>query len=119
MICTDMCDESGSYTPAITLDRVRIPSGVTAARLGLGAIGAGLPTDALLAFSLDHARARDAVHRPINLPRLQQDCAGLGLEILMVNSAASDRETYLRRPDYGRRLCDISRTILAARQPCL
>lgn len=68
----------------------------TNARVGLGSVGHSLPTAALLDFQLDHARARDAVHRELGtLP-----IAGA----IEVHSAARDRAEYLRRPDLGRRL---------------
>jgi ethanolamine ammonia-lyase small subunit len=58
-----------------------------------------------LRFQLDHARARDAVHRLL-------DPASLGFPHLLLQSAAGDRATYLRRPDLGRRLSQESRALL-------
>jgi ethanolamine ammonia-lyase small subunit len=74
----------------------------TPARVALGHSGAGLPTGPLLDFQLDHARARDAVHATLDVPRLAADLAPA--EIMHVASAAGDRTTYLQRPDFGRRL---------------
>ncbi len=79
---------------------------VTPARIGLPRAGASLATSAQLAFRLAHARARDAVHAELDLPRLLNDVAGLagGCAPLVLDSAAADRQTYLLRPDLGRRL---------------
>ena len=92
----------------------------TRARVGLGRAGSALPTAALLAFELDHARARDAVHRALDVDALDTDLKALGVETLRVRSAASDRATYLLRPDFGRRLDDTSRSALEERvcDPC-
>src|SRR6202000_153026 len=72
-----------------------------------------LPTKALLDFTLDHARARDAVHATFNPPRLVSDLGELGLNALEVTSRADDRSSYLRRPDLGRSLTPASRDLLA------
>ncbi|UWU71396.1 ethanolamine ammonia-lyase subunit EutC [Bradyrhizobium sp. NC92] len=76
----------------------------TPARVALGRSGASLPTRALLDFTLDHARARDAVHAVFDTPRLIADLDALGLAVTEVRSRAVDRSDYLRRPDLGRQL---------------
>ena len=83
------------------------------ARVGLGRAGASMTTDALLAFTLDHARARDAVHTAFDVPRLLAGLAGLGLQASQVSSQAGNRRDYLRRPDLGRMLDQASSRALA------
>jgi ethanolamine ammonia-lyase small subunit len=77
---------------------------LTPARLALGRAGASLPTGEVLRFGWDHAQARDAVQRPLDVEALQRDIEALGLGTLRVASRAPDRVTYLMRPDLGRRL---------------
>lgn len=86
----------------------------TNARIALGRAGNGLPTAPLLAFNLSHAQARDAVHRPLDTAALRQALEAEGFATLEVESAAEDRQHYLRRPDLGRRLSEASRAALAA-----
>ena len=81
----------------------------TRARIALGRAGVSIPTKPLLDFQFAHARARDAVHVPM-------DCAGIfarleaaGYPVIELHSAVSDRTTYLLRPDLGRRLDEASR----------
>ncbi|MGH6884575.1 MAG: ethanolamine ammonia-lyase subunit EutC [Geminicoccales bacterium] len=86
---------------------------LTPARIALGRAGSGLPTTELLRFGLSHARARDAVHAALDAEGLRTKLRELGLAPSVVHSAAMNRETYLRRPDLGRRLApgsDISRS---------
>ena len=88
---------------------------LTPARVGLGRTGAGLPTRALLEFTLDHARARDAVHAAFDVPALVAGLGALGLESPEVSSGARDRREYLKRPDLGRKLDQASRDLLGNR----
>ena len=76
----------------------------TSARIALGRAGGSLPTREILSFSADHAAARDAVHSELDFDRLDRDLAPLGLPRIRVRSQAEDRESYLKRPDLGRRL---------------
>ena len=91
---------------------------LTAARIALGRAGVSLPTQPQLAFQLAHAQARDAVHLALDTEALRAALAGLmheGGEALALHSAAPDRDTYLQRPDLGRRLSADSRALLLAR----
>jgi ethanolamine ammonia-lyase small subunit len=102
-------------TPAPASRSLTDLRGLTPARVGLGRAGASLPTEALLEFMLDHARARDAVHAPFNVPDIVSGLDALGLGAFEVRSRARDRIEYLRRPDLGRMLDLSSRDSLAAR----
>jgi ethanolamine ammonia-lyase small subunit len=88
---------------------------LTPARVGLGRSGASLPTEALLEFALDHARARDAVHAALDVPAMIAGLRDLGLEAVDVLSRAHTRTDYLRRPDLGRMLDPASQHLLANR----
>jgi ethanolamine ammonia-lyase small subunit len=87
---------------------------LTAARIGLARSGASLATGPLLEFRLAHARARDAVHAPLDEERLRTDLAALGLPLLVVASAVRDRPQYLMRPDLGRQLAPDAEAVLTA-----
>jgi len=75
---------------------------VTPARLALGRVGAGMPTEEVLRFGWAHAMARDAVHAALDVPALQAALHAQGWSTAQVRSRAPDRVTYLRRPDLGR-----------------
>jgi ethanolamine ammonia-lyase small subunit len=77
---------------------------VTPARIGLGRSGVALPTHEVLAFGWAHARARDAVHTPLDHDALERELRGAGFDVVQVASRARDRASYLRRPDLGRQL---------------
>jgi ethanolamine ammonia-lyase small subunit len=86
----------------------------TDARIALGRAGVSQPTAAHLAFQLAHAQARDAVHLPLDACGIAANLQSLGLPTLMLHSQATDRATYLQRPDLGRRLDEASLQALAA-----
>jgi ethanolamine ammonia-lyase small subunit len=86
---------------------------LTPARVGLGLTGASLPTKALLEFTLDHARARDAVHAGFDVSAVMRGLGQLGLKASTVSSRAGSRKDYLRRPDLGRMLDTDSQHLLA------
>jgi ethanolamine ammonia-lyase small subunit len=88
----------------------------TSARIALGRAGGSARTETLLDFRLSHARARDAVQMQFDAEPL---CAALrraGLETARVETAATDRRTFLVRPDLGRRLAPEARAMLVERR---
>ncbi|WP_071544529.1 ethanolamine ammonia-lyase subunit EutC [Pseudodesulfovibrio hydrargyri] len=82
----------------------------TDARIALGRAGVSQRTRDVLAFQLDHARARDAVHQQPDRRATFGD-----IEFLEVESRAPDRAVFLQRPDLGRLLARESEAMLAAR----
>jgi ethanolamine ammonia-lyase small subunit len=88
---------------------------LTAARIALGRSGVSLPTAPQLEFQLAYARARDAVHLPLDTAQLAQDLGEVlpgHPDVIPLASAAPDRGTYLQRPDLGRRLDAASHGVL-------
>lgn len=81
---------------------------LTPARIALGRTGTSLPTNAQLDFQFAHAQARDAVHLPFDHAGLSAQLTERGRESLLLHSAAVDRNSYLQRPDLGRKLSDES-----------
>ena len=83
----------------------------TSARIALGRAGTSIPTHEMLAFQLDHARAKDAVHRELDIENLVKQL-GTKENInkhtpdlpMVVSSKVSNRFMYLQRPDLGRQL---------------
>src|ERR1700677_638003 len=93
---------------------------LTPARVGLGRTGVSQQTCDVLDFQRSHAQARDAVHARLEsaalaatLTAIIDGAQGENVEVLRLHSAASDRATYLQRPDLGRRLDEPGRTLLA------
>ena len=84
----------------------------TPARIAQGRTGHSLPTHALLAFQLDHARARDAVFATLDLANLLPQLSAILPNPLLLHSRATDRQTYLQRPDFGRQLSEASKAQL-------
>lgn len=77
---------------------------LTPARVRLDAAAKPLPLSSLLAFQEDHAAARDAIHTALDTDALAAALAPY--PCLRVESRATDRATYLRRPDLGRVLAE-------------
>ncbi len=76
----------------------------TEARIGLGQAGSALPTQAHLATAEAQALARDALWRKWNPETLRESLTASGWPSLTLQTEVNDRQTFLARPDLGRRL---------------
>jgi len=84
----------------------------TAARIALGRTGGSQPIGAVLDFRLAHARARDAVQAVFDARAVEQALTKAGITTLTLATAATDRRTFLLRPDLGRTLEETARETL-------
>jgi ethanolamine ammonia-lyase small subunit len=96
-------------------DSWRALSKFTQARIALGRAGGSWRTETLLDFRLAHARARDAVLKPFDCDKLDVELRRAGFEICRLETEATDRQTFLKRPDLGRRLSSATRQKLQER----
>ena len=78
----------------------------TPARIGVGRAGLRPKTNTWLKFRFDHAAAVDAVYGNVNDELLKQ------LDLFKVNTQVTDKEVYIRRPDYGRKLSDEAKELI-------
>ena len=88
---------------------------ITEARLTFGRRGRAVDTATSLQFSLDHAKAREAVLSELDVAGIQQTLTSAGFRCATVTSAAVTRDAFIRRPDLGRRLPDVEIEKLRAR----
>lgn len=104
-----------SEIPLSSTDLATRMRALTPARVALGRTGASLQTHDLLDFQRAHAQARDAVHAQLNGSALAAELRAItSMPVLRLHSAASDRATYLQRPDLGRKLDEASRACLSS-----
>jgi ethanolamine ammonia-lyase small subunit len=91
---------------------------LTPARVGLGRTGVSQQLRDVLEFQRAHAVARDAVHAVLNARILAAGLVSVdgAPEVLLLHSAADDRQTYLQRPDLGRTLDERGREVLTAQE---
>ena len=85
----------------------------TAARIALGRTGVSVPLNEALEFKMAHAHARDAVFSHLDKEGIFTALQFFQLPVFFVQSKAADRQTYLQRPDWGRKLNSESITKLA------
>lgn len=72
----------------------------TPARLGLGRAGVRYKTEPVLRFRADHAAAQDAVFSYVDDELIQE------MNFVPVETLCGDKDTYITRPDLGRKFSD-------------
>lgn len=78
----------------------------TSARVAIGRTGHSEPLAASLSFKMAHAHARDAVFANLDVDAMRESLSIFQLPMLHLATKATDRRTYLQRPDWGRVLSE-------------
>lgn len=90
-------------------DGLRALMAATPARIGVGRSGPRPRTASSLLFLADHGVTQDALMHAVD-PNLLEE-----LGFFSVESQAADRQTYLKRPDLGRKLTEAAKAVLRDR----
>ncbi len=93
----------------INPDGLRALMAATPARIGVGRSGPRPRTTASLLFLADHGVTQDALMHEVDPDLLEE------LGLFSVESQAADRQTYLKRPDLGRKLTEAAKAVLRDR----
>lgn len=99
---------SGIEKP-INPDGLRALMAATPSRIGVGRSGPRPRTASSLLFLADHGVTQDALMHAVD-PNLLEE-----LGFFSVASQATDRQTYLKRPDLGRKLTEAAKAVLRDR----
>ena len=78
----------------------------TTARIGVGRAGPRLNTRTMLTLRADHAQARDAVFSAIDPAFIES------LGLMTVRTMCADKQTFITRPDLGRKLSPESEALI-------
>jgi ethanolamine ammonia-lyase small subunit len=90
------------------LDDWHILKKYTNARIALGRSGNFLPTNKVLEFRMAHALAKDAISTELDVLNIVEDAKNLSLKSILVQSQISNGIDYLKNPNLGRLLNEIS-----------
>jgi len=93
----------------INPDGLRALMAATPARIGVGRSGPRPRTATNLLFLADHGVTQDALMHEVDADLLEE------LGLFSVESMAADRQTYLKRPDLGRKLTEAAKAVLRDR----
>ncbi len=80
------------------------------ARIALGNSGGSLPTKEVLSFQEDHAFTKDAIYSDLKEKELLEQLQEFELPVYQFQTKVSDRKEYLKRPDFGKKLVEDTKT---------
>ncbi len=90
------------------LDNWHLLKKYTNARIALGRSGNSLPTNKVLEFRMAHALAKDAINTELDILNLVEDVKKLSLNSILVQSQITNETDYLKNPNIGRLLNEMS-----------